>query len=411
MMRNRSASALVTFRPARVLMIGSCRFRDETTDGTPRNTMINTKSLPTASALALTLTSTLAAAEIRVPFSVDKWEASGKVEFIEYKGVSAMRIAPGVEQVVLKSLNLTNGIVEFDVEPTQPGFVGVYFRFQDLNANECFYLRTARASDPTAPDAVQYAPLVKGVNLWDLLGHYQAAAMIRSKGWNHIKLVISGARLRAFVNETSKPTLDVPRLEGETSSGSLSFFGAAIIANLVIRPDEVEGLQSTPGDDPTANDARYLRGWKVTEPFPLSQGREPLTESDLPKRDTKWEALTVERRGLVNLSRVFGKTQARRAVWLKTTLKSSQAQIKKVDLGFSDEVWVFINGRILYVDKNLYNHPIRKPPEGRIALENGSFSLPLRAGDNELLIAVANDFFGWGIVARLDNTEGVQFNR
>jgi len=372
--------------------------------------MIYTKYSLTAGILALALTSALLAVEIRVPFLPDQWEASGKVEFITHKGVSALRIAPGGEQVLVKDLQLTNGVIEFDLEPARPGFVGLYFRFQSLNENECFYLRTARAGDPTAPDAVQYAPLVKGVNLWDLLGHYQSSAIIHSNEWNHIKLIISGARLRAYVNEPSQPVLDVPRLEGDTTSGNVAFFGAAIIANLVIRPDEVEGLEPTPGEDPTATDARFMREWKVSEAFPLNKGRE-LTDADFPKPDAKWEPLVAERRGLVNLSRLFGKSQSRRAVWLKTTLKSLQTQSKKVDLGWSDEVWVFINGRLLYVDKNLYNQPIMKPPQGRCAPENGSFLLPLRAGDNELLIGVANDFYGWALITRLDNADGVEVIR
>jgi len=367
-----------------------------------------------ATATAFTVTSATAnanASEVRVALSPDQWDASGNVEFVEHRGVPAMRIAPGVEHVVLKNLNLTNGIVEFDVEPAQPGFVGVHFRFRDLNENECFYLRTQRAGDPTAPDAVQYAPLVKGVNLWDLLGYYQSPASIRSNDWNHVKLVISGARLRAHVNDSRKPVVEVTRLESDAASGTLAFFGAGTFANLVIRPNEVDGLAPQPGDDPTATDDRYLRSWKVSDIFPLDQGREPLTEAELPKRDSTWAALTTERRGLVNLSRVFGKSSSRRAVWLKTTIQSARAQTKKVDLGFSDEVWVLVNGRLLYVDKNLYTHPIRKPPEGRIALENGSFSLPLLAGDNELLVGVANDFFGWGVIARLDSLEDIEINR
>lgn len=363
----------------------------------------------TASAFSLTLSGTFAS-EIRVPFSPDRWEATGKVEFILHKGVSAMRIAPGVGQVVLNNFNLTNGVVEFDLEPTRLGFTGLYFRYHDPNENECFYIRTARTGDPSAPDAVQYAPLVKGVNLWDLLGHYQSSAMIRSNDWNHIKLVISGARLRAYVNDPDKPVLDVPRLEGDTSSGTLAFFGAATVANLVIHPDAVEELPPNPGVDPVANDARYLRAWKVSAIFPLPRGRE-LTEADFPKPDAGWETLAAERRGLVNLSRVFGKNESRRVVWLKTTIKSAKAQNKKVDLGFSDEVWVFINGRLLYVDKNLYNQPIMKPPQGRCAPENGGFMLPLRAGENELMVGVANDFYGWGIVAHLDNPDGVEINR
>lgn len=370
--------------------------------------MNNLRNLFGRLAIVCTFTSTADASEIRIPFSADKWDASGKVEFIEHKGVSAMRISPGVEQVVLKDLNLTNGVVEFDAEPTRPGFIGLYFRFHDLNQSEHFYLRTQRAGDPTASDAVQYAPIIKGVNLWDLLGHYQSAAAIRSNDWNHIKLAISGARLQVFVNDPGKPVLDVPQLEGETRSGSLAFFGAGVFANLIVRPDEVEALEPDSGD-PVANDGHYLRVWKVGEPFPLNKGRE-LTGDDLPKPNAQERTLAAERRGLVNLSRLFGKSQSRRAAWLKTTIKSSQAQEKKIALGWSDEVWVFINGRLLYVDKNLYNQPIMKRPQGRCALENGSFSLPLRAGENELLIGVANDFFGWGIIARLDNVEGVEIN-
>jgi hypothetical protein len=68
---------------------------------------------------------------------------------------------------------------------------------------------------------------------------------------------------------------------------------------------------------------------------------------------------------------------------------------------------VFVNGRFLYVDKNLYGQPIMKEPDGRCSVENASFILPLNAGNNELLIGVANDFYGWGIIARLDSMEGI----
>jgi hypothetical protein len=37
--------------------------------------------------------------------------------------------------------------------------------------------------------------------------------------------------------------------------------------------------------------------------------------------------------------------------------------------------------------------------------------LPLIAGDNELLIGVGNDFYGWGMVARLDSLEGLTIEK
>jgi hypothetical protein len=35
-------------------------------------------------------------------------------------------------------------------------------------------------------------------------------------------------------------------------------------------------------------------------------------------------------------------------------------------------------------------------------IENTLFRVPLNEGENQLLIGVANSFYGWGIVARLD---------
>jgi len=112
----------------------------------------------------------------------------------------------------------------------------------------------------------------------------------------------------------------------------------------------------------------------------------------------------------INLTRKFGKSESRRIVWLKTTIKSASAQTRKLAFGFIDDVWVLINGKMLYVDKNWYLHPIRKEPDGRCSIENTTFNLPLNAGDNELLIGVANDFYGWGIVARIDSLAGIKAN-
>ena len=84
--------------------------------------------------------------------------------------------------------------------------------------------------------------------------------------------------------------------------------------------------------------------------------------------------------------------------------------MRRIDLGFSDEVWVFINGAPLFIDKNYYGTPGMKEPKGRCAIENSSFALPLKEGGNELLIGVSNFFFGWGIIARLDKTDGLKFD-
>jgi hypothetical protein len=67
----------------------------------------------------------------------------------------------------------------------------------------------------------------------------------------------------------------------------------------------------------------------------------------------------------------------------------------------------------VYADRNSY-YPAsgRKPPLGRMALDNGGFELPLAAGDNRIDIAISNDLgskrhWGWGFEFRLDDLDGV----
>jgi hypothetical protein len=203
-----------------------------------------------------------------------------------------------------------------------------------------------------------------------------------------------------YVNRKNKPTLQVPMLEGDVIRGTLAFDGEAIISNLVVKPNQVEGLPARAGLDPFENDPRYIRNWQVSPPLTIPKGID--YSADLfPNKETTWEPIRAERKGLVNLSRRFGNSEDRRIVWLKTTIPATTAESRKINLGFSDDVWVFLNGRPVYTDKNTFYYPIRKDPDGRISVENTSFSLPLKQGDNELLVGVANDFYGWGLIARL----------
>jgi hypothetical protein len=93
----------------------------------------------------------------------------------------------------------------------------------------------------------------------------------------------------------------------------------------------------------------------------------------------------------------------------KTSIDSDKAQTKHAAFGWTREAWVFVNGKQVFADKNLYQPPAsRKAPDGRLSLENGGFDLPLQKGHNEIAIALANNFYGWGIEMRLDDLKGVK---
>ncbi|HTN35925.1 MAG TPA: DUF3471 domain-containing protein [Arachidicoccus sp.] len=340
------------------------------------------------------------------PLDEKQWTfAPEKVQFIQEKGVPAMKISPDAGKVVAKGLDFSDGTIEFDVKPNNLTF---YFHYQDADENECFYLRMNRAGNPTALEGIQYAPLIDGVLLWDLYPQYQSNATFTKGDWNHIKLVISGAQMRIYVNDTAKHALEVEHLEGNPTSGTIAFEGDMVVSNLVVTSGKTENLSSSPGMDPTSNDPRYIRRWAVTDPIPIPK-KVDFTYDLLPTPETSWRVLEAERRGLMNLTRSFGKNKARSIIWLKVNIKSAEKQKKKMNLGFLDDVWVFLNGQILYLDKNLQGRLMEKQPGGRCSVENTSFILPLKKGDNELLIGLANDpYWGRGMIARMGDLDGLE---
>ncbi|OAV43410.1 hypothetical protein A3850_002365 [Lewinella sp. 4G2] len=356
-----------------------------------------------------------AAAQNKIPLEAAAWNLNGyDASFITHRGVPALKIgdkgaaATGENIIVPRDVNFSNGTIEYDVELTdQTRFTSIHFRRKDAQNSEHFYLRSNAVGDPMVNSAIQYAAVLGGVNLWDLSGDYQSNATLLGSGWNHVKLVVRDRQLLAYVNDMETPALYVPQMDGDWTSGSIGFDGSVILANLTITPDVTPGLSPGAGFDPTHNDARYLRNWRISPAAALPFGTEP---TEVPK-DGAWTPIRAERLGLVNLSRRFGKTPGgeRRITWLKTSIAATTAVTRRLDLGFSDEVYVYLNGKPLYVDKNLYNTPGMKAPRGRCSIENSHFELPLQEGDNELVIGVTNFFFGWGIVARLEDGAGLRY--
>jgi hypothetical protein len=96
---------------------------------------------------------------------------------------------------------------------------------------------------------------------------------------------------------------------------------------------------------------------------------------------------------------------------MKTTIHSSKGQSINVKLGWVGEVWIYVNGKLVYSDKNQYwDAKTKKAPDGRCSLMNGSFLLPLEVGDNDVVVALANHFYGWAFIFRLDEITGIRIN-
>jgi hypothetical protein len=349
------------------------------------------------------------AESITIAMTADHWQTKENAEFLRELGFfhGLMRLNSG--KAVLKDVTFSDGTIEFDVNTIGRGMPGIAFRQQDEKNFELLYLRP----DPSCPAfraCIQYAPQTHGVLLWDFFPQYENRAPLRENGWNHIRMIVSGRRMNVFVNDAASPTLEVGSLEGDARKGGLQLLGPGTFANMVITPHAVEGLSPEPAGDPLSGDRGLVRNWHLSKFSALPDGSAPVYK-EMPAASPEWKAISTERSGLVNLSRVYGRPLAepnRAVAWLKTSITSDRKQTKKIDIGWTRELWVFVNGKLVYADKNLFEQEgARKFPDARCSLENGSFTLPLEAGDNEVAVAIANNFFGWGVMLRVADPEGI----
>ena len=89
-----------------------------------------------------------------------------------------------------------------------------------------------------------------------------------------------------------------------------------------------------------------------------------------------------------------------KVLYARTTINSDRDQVKKLNIGYSDDVSVFLNGRILWRGRSAQN--FRDPAFlGIVDAENDAVWLPLKKGRNELVLALSELGGGWGFVCRL----------
>lgn len=344
-----------------------------------------------------------AAQPIDIEMSAERWDAPEGTIFKREEGFPNGHMTLKSGLAILKEGGFSNGILEFDMKALDFSDTGIQFRRKDADTAEFFYLR-ADPDCPAANDCIQYAPITHGLMQWDIYPRFQGPAPISEKGWNHVKLVVAGSRMRVFINHEAVPSLEVDRLQGLAESGGIAFKGPAIFANLRLRPGETEGMASA---EPPAMDPRIVSHWLLASPTPAPAGRDPGF-ADRPQ-GAGWKRLDTEVDGLANLSRELGPTPEPALAWLKTSVQADREVAKTVSLGWAREIWVFLNGSLVYAGKNpYYPSDKRLGPDGRLAPDNAKITLALRKGNNDIVIAVGNKWqthqgvvkaspYGWGV--------------
>ena len=91
-----------------------------------------------------------------------------------------------------------------------------------------------------------------------------------------------------------------------------------------------------------------------------------------------------------------------KVVYARTSIDSDRDQVKKLNIGYSDDISAFLNGKILYRGRSAQNY---RDPDflGIVNLDNDMLYIPLNKGRNELVLAVGEIGGGWGFICRLED--------
>jgi hypothetical protein len=356
--------------------------------------------------LALVSIPSFSCAEI-IPFSDDAWEFGGEEVRIEkIDGLETLFVKNG--RAMLTDVVFQNGILEFDImNDGSRGFSGIYWRMTDPGNGENFYIRPHQAGNE---DANQYVPIFNGIGAWQMYfgPSYSTTVNYRVNEWIHIKIVVSGNQADVYI-DSDEPVLHIGNLKHENIMGAIgvgSGFAPSYFANFSYEKMDKPELVGSPAEMKTAPEG-LITNWQISESFAEAVliGN---TLPDLLVEKEKWHKLEVEDWGFANLSRIRAKTNESNTVLAKITLSTKNATVKNISFGFSDRVKVYLNGNLLYTGNNTY-----KTRDYRFLGTIGLFDelpLNLRKGENELIFAVSESFGGWGIMAAMENLEGMIIN-
>jgi hypothetical protein len=353
-------------------------------------------------AAALLLVATPARAEV-VPFQSARWLIEAQESrVVDVDGRASLVLKGGIASVAGSSF--TDGTIEFDLRMSgERGFMGAAWRIQDAENYEEFYLRPHQSGNP---DANQYQPVFHGVAAWQLYhgDRYCAPTTYRMNQWVHVKIAVAGRRAEVYIDDMARPALVIDELKRGLAGGRVGLtagnFAPGTFSNFSFTPG-TPALAGTPRP-PEPAPAGSVLAWQVSPAF---DGATLGTRIDTRARRS-WTRLAVEDRGLANLARVQGVAEKQDTAFARVVVRSDREQVKRMQLGFSDAVRVYLGGRLLYAGSDGY-----RSRDYRFLGSIGLFdevALPLRKGDNEVWLAVSEQFGGWGVMARFEDLAGIQ---
>ncbi|HTP86334.1 MAG TPA: hypothetical protein VMJ34_05275 [Bryobacteraceae bacterium] len=353
---------------------------------------------------------------LSVPPDSPRWELQGKAKVDEYLGRKCLELDGGA--AILKDFQMRDAVIDVEMATTPArGFAGFLFRIANEGEfGEELYLRPHKSG---LPDALQYTPVLHGGRNWQIYNGagFTGAVDIPMGEWFHVRLEVAGAQAKLWVKDMEKPALVMDDLKSGVQKGDLALLcllGPTRFSNFEIRAtSDAPWERHLPPMPPN-----ILTTWKLSPEYDaLARDLEkPLTPTEAAQ--IQWQDVEAEPPGFVVINRFRESPQVRvtfendfskrlnpqpgmKVVYAKTTIESDRDQVKKLAIGYSDDVSVFLNGQILFRGRSAQG--FRAPGFlGIVSPDDDAVYLPLRKGTNELVLAVSELGGGWGFICRLE---------
>lgn len=342
--------------------------------------------------------------ETVIPFDAEHWQLeNARVQ--DFQGRQAL-----MGFAILKDAVFENGVIEYDQYVSGArSYPGVMFRSQPDGSWERFYIRPHR-SGRVAPslytDVLQYLPAWNRLDSWQLYSGpgYTSGSVIPTDRWFHVKIEVLGARMRVFIDKRPQAELEVPRLlHGQRQGGIMlngPADGSAYYSDFSYRADDSLNL----GPVRRKNEALgFVKEWQVSQVFPLLKIDDAGSGLPVLPQEMKWRELKADAEGRLDLGRIQGRSGQPDAVFLRSVLSANRDEIRPFKFGYSDHAILFLNGKKIVMGDSTYQG--RDPSFLGIMGLNDTVFLPLKAGENELMVMLSEVMGGWGFMMQDANHE------
>jgi len=348
-----------------------------------------------ATVLAVATVLLASASAESVSFESDAWVVRGG-QVLEHDGRQCL-----TGFAYLDGVDLESGVVEVDLLASGArSYPGIVFRMEGDGEYELVYVRPHRAG--MYPDAVQYSPSTNGISSWQLCNGdgFTAPVDLADSEWTHLRVEFAGEQARFFVGDDPSPALHIKNLRRGAGGGSVGLRcpddGSAFFADFSYRADDSLGFDPIPPEETAPG---TITEWRISPAFPMDRVDLELPPEEQDVGGLEWEEVTSELSGLLDIGRYRGRTGSLPdCVFVTATLNSEEEETLRMELGYSDAVSVFLNGRLLFTASNAYQQ--RDPTSLGIIGYHDAVYLPLDVGENIVSFIVTESFGGWGLMAR-----------